>query len=139
MLSLRIDMVLLAISLMLLLIAALWERLEAQLLMALSADASALSVREDALPLVHEALSHDCMELPAAFGSLVEGVDCAWVSAGTAAIAVIKAAVAAMDRKAFIWNILMEAEGGNAFDCAHLMPPPVRTCPLYRAFKVKLS
>lgn len=107
-----VGMVLFAISLMLLLISLL-----AQLLMALLADASALSVREDALPLAHEALSHDCMALPAAFigaaasGSLVEGVDCAWVSAGTAAMAVIKAAVAAMDGKAFIWIILVEAEG----------------------------
>jgi hypothetical protein len=117
MLSLLIDMVLFAISLMLLLMDALWELLDAQSPMALPAEACALSVREDALPLVHEALSHDCMELPAAFigaaafGSLVEGVDCAWVSAGTAAIAVIKAAVAAMERKAFIWSVLVEAEG----------------------------
>ena len=141
-LSLLIDMVLFAMSLMLLLMALLWE-LSGQLPIALLAEAEALSVREDALPLVHDALSQDCIELPvvdmgaAAFGSLVVGVDCAWVSAGMAVIAVIKAAVAAMGRKAFIWSVLEEAEGGT-LDCAHLMPLVVRTWPLCRGQRVKL-
>jgi len=112
-------MVLLAMSLMLLLMDSLLM-LAAQLLMAVSAEASALSLREDALPFVHEVLSHDCIELPvvvvgaAAFGSLVEGVDCAWVSAGSAAIEVIKAAVAAIRRKGFIWCVLVGAGRGYA-------------------------
>jgi len=110
-LSLLIDMVLLAMSLILLLM-----ELEGQLPMALSAEAEALSVREDALPLVQEALSQDCIELPvaligaAALGSLVEGVDCAWVRAGRAAIEVIKAAVAAIRRRGFIWCVLVKTE-----------------------------
>lgn len=123
-LSLLIDMVLLAMSLMLLLI----ELLDAQLPMALLAEAEALSVREDALPFVHDALSQDCIELPvadigaAALGLLVVGVDCAWVSAGMAAIEVMKAAVAAMCRRVFIWNILVERGGGTLNRARTLCP-----------------
>ncbi len=58
MLSLLIDIVLLAMSLMLL----LWALL-GQLPMELRAAEVALSVREDAFPLVHEVLSQDIMEL----------------------------------------------------------------------------
>ncbi len=128
-------MVLVALSLMLLLIALL-----GQLPMALLAEAEALSVREEALPLVHEALSHDCIELPVPVaGVVVLGVDCAWVKAGTAAMVVIKAAVAAIETKVFIWVVLVETGKGNAKSCAYLMPLALRTWPVCRVVRVKLS
>ncbi len=113
-------MVLLAISLMLLLMLLLWELLMVLLGQSpteLRAAEVALSVREDALPLVHEVLSHDIimellvLEAPPCMSRGV--VDCAWVSAGSAATEVIKAAVAAMVRKGFIWVVLVETERGR--------------------------
>ena len=106
-----VGMVLLAMSLMLLLM-----ELDGQLPMALSAEAEVLAVRDEALPLVHDALSQLVIELPdvevVAILS-VAGVDCAWVSAGIAAIEVIKAAVAAICIRFFIWSVLVETGRGT--------------------------
>jgi hypothetical protein len=100
-----VGIVLVAISLMLLLIA-----LDGHISAPVRPTGVPAPACEDALPLLGEALSHDARALVEARSPLTSKgvVDWAWVRAGKVAAAVIKAAVAAMGRKVFIWFVLVE-------------------------------